>query len=70
VPLTVEPLREAPAPAPLAVYVGDQQLATISAQDHADVAAILDTGLALTVTLDLTTVRPTLVISQPLRDAA
>jgi hypothetical protein len=48
-PLSLEPSRDEPHPAPLAVYAADQHIVTIPAQDHADLSAILDTGLAITV---------------------
>jgi hypothetical protein len=69
-PLTVEPARNEPHPAPLAVYAGDQHIVTVQAQDHADLSAILDTGLAITVEIDGRARRPALSISLPLADAA
>ena len=66
-PLSLEPARDEPAPAPLAVYAGDQRIATIAAQDHADLSAILDTGLAVTVKISD---RQTLSVSLPLADTA
>jgi hypothetical protein len=68
-PLTLEPARGEPQPASLAVYAGDQHVATVAAQDHADLSAILDTGLAITVEVDDRTYRPELSITLPLTDA-
>ena len=68
-PLTVEPDRDEPHPAPpLAVYAADQRIATIAAQDHADLQAILDTALAITAELGGSTSEPVLSISLPLAD--
>jgi hypothetical protein len=67
-PLTVEPDRDELHPAPLAVYAADQRIATIAAQDHADLQAILDTGLAITAELGGSTSEPVLSISLPLAD--
>jgi hypothetical protein len=69
-PLTLEPARNQLHPAPLAVYAGDQHIVTVQAQDHADLSAILDTGLAITVEIDDRARRPALSISLPLPDAA
>lgn len=60
--------RRVARPAPLAVYAGRVQLATIASQDHADVTAILDTGLAINLGVDLDGDPPTLTISLPLAD--
>ena len=38
-PLSVEPDGDEPHPAPLAVYAADQRIATIAAQDHADLSS-------------------------------
>lgn len=67
-PLTVEPDRDERHPAPLAVYAADQRIATNAAQDHADLQAILDTGLAITAELGGSTSEPVLSISLPLAD--
>ena len=67
-PLTLEPSRGEPRPAPLAVYAADQHIVTIPAQDHADLSAILDTGLAITVEIGGRARRPVLSISLPLAD--
>lgn len=67
-PLTVEPDRDELHPAPLAGYAADQRIATIAAQDHADLQAILDTGLAITAELGGNTSAPVLSISLPLAD--
>jgi DEAD/DEAH box helicase len=68
-PLTLEPARDDPQPAPLAVYAGDKQIVTVAAQDHADLSAILDTGLAIIVEIDDRAGHPTLSITLPLADA-
>ncbi len=41
-----------PAPAPLALYADDELVATIASEDHADIRAILDTGLELALRVD------------------
>jgi hypothetical protein len=69
-PLTLEPARDQPHPAPLAVYAGDQHIITVQAQDHADLSAILDTGLAITVEIGDRARHPALSISLPLADTA
>jgi hypothetical protein len=69
-PLALEPAFNEPYPAPLAVYAGDQHIVNVQAQDHADLSAILDTGLAITVEIDDRAERPALSISLPLADAA
>jgi hypothetical protein len=51
-PLTIEPDRHEPAPQPLALYAEDERIATVAPQDHADLQAILDTGLDLTLAID------------------
>jgi hypothetical protein len=50
--LTIERHRGQPAPQPLALYAGDRLIATIAAQDHADLQAILETGLDLALTIE------------------
>lgn len=67
-PLTLEPGRDEPHPAPLVVYASDQHVVAIPAQDHADLSAILDTGLAITVEIAGRPRRPVLSISLPLAD--
>ena len=47
-----EPVHGEPSPAPLGVYADGTLVGTVAAQDHADVSAILDTGLDLTLYLD------------------
>jgi hypothetical protein len=69
-PLTLEPARDEPEPAPLAVYAGDQQAATVAAQDQADISAILDTGLAIAVDLGDSGESAALTISLPLAETA
>jgi DEAD/DEAH box helicase len=67
-PLTLESLRGEPQPSPLAVYAGDQHIITVAAQDHADLSAILDTGLAVSVEIATQTERPTLSITLSFAD--
>jgi hypothetical protein len=67
-PLSLEPGRDEPNPAPLVVYAADRHIVTIAAQDHADLSAILDTGLAVSVEIDGPASRPMLSISLPLAD--
>ena len=69
-PLTVEPARGEPHPAPLGIYAGDQHIATVAAQDHADLSAILDTGLAIVVEITGSPGYPALSITLPLTDTA
>lgn len=64
--LALEPTRDDPEPAPLAVYAGDEQIITVAAQDQADLVAILDTGLAITVELDDSGQNSALSITLPL----
>lgn len=64
--LTLEPQRGHPQPAPLGVYAGDQLITTAAAQDHADLSAILDTGLDLIVEIHEHVGRPILSITLPL----
>ena len=68
-PLTLKPARDDPQPARMAVYAGDKQIATVAAQDHADLSAILDTGLAIIVKIDDRSYHPALSITLPLADA-
>jgi hypothetical protein len=67
-PLTLEPLRGEPQPAPLAVYAGDQHIVTVAAQDQADLSAILDTGLAVGLEIGTLAERPTLSITLSFAD--
>ena len=69
-PVTLEPARGEPQPAPLAAYAGDQYIAAVAAQDHADLSAILDTGLAVVVEIDDQADRPALSITLPLAEVA
>jgi hypothetical protein len=69
-PLTLEPAREEPYPSPLTIYAGDQSLATVAAQDQADLSAILDTGLAMIIEVSYRDDRPELSITLPLTDPA
>lgn len=69
-PLSLEPARGEPEPAPLALYAGDQHVASVAAQDQADISAILDTGLAITVDLDNSGEGSALIITLPLADTA
>ena len=68
-PLTLEPARDEPHPAPLAVYAGDQHIVTVATQDQADLSAIQDTGLATIVEIDDQAHRPVLSITLQLADA-
>jgi len=68
-PLVLEPAREGPHPAPLAVYSGDQLLATIASQDHADLSAILDTGLDLVLDIHEEQDVRTLIVALPFGEA-
>ncbi len=69
-PLTLEPARDEPHPSPLAIYDGDRLIVTVAAQDHADLSAILDTGLAIVVEIDNSTSSPALSVTLPLADGA
>lgn len=62
-PVTLESARGEPAPAPLTIYADDELIAQIASQDHADVQAILDTGLELALELDASTSPVTLHIA-------
>lgn len=55
---------------PLAVYAGDHHVATVAAQDHADLSAILDTGLAIAAEITGSLGGPALSITLPLADTA
>ncbi|GIJ49800.1 hypothetical protein Val02_66860 [Virgisporangium aliadipatigenens] len=66
---TIEPVRGEPAPAPLAVYAGDDLIATAASQDHADIRAILETGLNIVVKIDGQVAPPALLISLPFGDS-
>jgi superfamily II DNA/RNA helicase len=67
--LVVEPQRDTPEPAPLAVYDGDERITTIAAQDHADVNQILETGLGTGLAINADADGPTLTITLTLRDS-
>ncbi|MFJ6262768.1 DEAD/DEAH box helicase [Rhodococcus erythropolis] len=54
------------APKPLIVYQDDNRIATIASQDHADVQAIIDTGLDLILAIDNEVEPLTLQITLPL----
>lgn len=69
-PLTLEPARGEPYPSPLAIYAEDQHLATVAAQDQADLSAILDTGLAIIVETGDHAGHPALSITLPLTEPA
>lgn len=45
--LVLEPVPSQPAPAPLGLYADGHLVGTVAAQDHADMSAILETGLEL-----------------------
>lgn len=49
--LDLRPVPGDPEPAPIAIYASEQAIATISAADHADIQAILDTGLDIALQL-------------------
>jgi hypothetical protein len=66
--LTLRPLDGAETPAPLAVYTGNDLVATVTAEDHADVSAILDTGLAINFDYDIAPDPPTLTITLTIGD--
>lgn len=66
--LSLERARNEPAPEPLVLYADDQLVAVIASEDHADVQAIMDTGLDLGLDLDDRVDPPVLRISLPLRD--
>ncbi|WP_344140822.1 DEAD/DEAH box helicase [Polymorphospora rubra] len=66
--LSLEPVRGEPAPAPIAIYAGDAILAVIASQDHADIQAVLDTGLDITLDVDDELFPSSLRISLPLGD--
>ncbi|MGC3859273.1 DEAD/DEAH box helicase [Micromonospora chersina] len=66
--LTLEPTRGEPNPAPLALYAEDQQVATMAAQDHTDLRAILDSGLDIALDIETTSTPATLRITLPLGD--
>ncbi len=66
--LTLEAERNAPEPAPLALYDGNELIATIASQDHADVHEILETGVGTRLAINATADPPTLTITLTLRD--
>lgn len=49
---SLRPMRAESAPKPLGIYADDDLIAVITSQDHADVQAILDTGLDLDLSID------------------
>lgn len=53
-PLSLVSVPGEPTPAPLALYAADQLVALIAAEDHADVQAILDTGLGTDLSVEAT----------------
>ena len=62
-PFSLEPMRGGPSPEPLVIYSGAEMVATTSLQDHADLRAILDTGLALDVEVDVSDFAPVVRLS-------
>lgn len=66
--LSLEPARDEPAPEPLALYADEALFAIIASQDHADVQAILDTGLDFVLDIDDWAEPPVLRITLPLGD--
>jgi hypothetical protein len=67
-PFSLEPMRDGPSPAPLVVYSGAEIVASTSIQDHADLRAVLDTGLTLDVEVDVSDFAPVLRLSLPFTD--
>lgn len=66
--LSLEPVVDEPDPAPLALYADTDLVGLVGSQDHADVQAILDTGLEHVLTLDEGLEESVMRISLPLRD--
>lgn len=66
--VSLVPARDEPDPKPLAVYADEGLVAIIASQDHADVQAILDTGLDLIFAIDDRVTEASLLISLPLSD--
>jgi hypothetical protein len=58
--LAVRPVEDDPEPARIAVWSGTQAIAYVSAADHTDIQAILDTGLAFEAALSGASLRITL----------
>ncbi|WP_413769067.1 DEAD/DEAH box helicase [Rhodococcus pyridinivorans] len=67
--LALIPARNEPAPQPLALYAGAECIGVIAPQDHADVQAILDTGLDLVLDFSDWVDPPALHIALPLGGA-
>jgi DEAD/DEAH box helicase len=68
-PLTLEPMRGEPRPAPLVVYAGDEHIVMVGSQDHADLSAMLDTGLDIEVEIGEQADPPRLSVTLPFGDA-
>lgn len=66
--LALEPVRDAPPPAPLAVYAADDQVATVASQDQADLTEILNTGVGTRLTVNPDSKPPTLTIALTIGD--
>jgi hypothetical protein len=66
--LTLEPVRDAPPPAPLAVYAAHDQVVTVESQDQADLTEILNTGVATRLTISPESEPPTLTIALTVGD--
>ncbi|WP_244163962.1 DEAD/DEAH box helicase [Rhodococcus koreensis] len=64
--LSLVPAHDEPDPKPLAIYADEELIAIVASQDHADVQAILDTGLDLVLAIDEMVEPPSLLISLPL----
>ncbi|MEV4199633.1 DEAD/DEAH box helicase [Micromonospora globbae] len=64
--LTLEPKRGEPSPAPLCIYAQDEEVAVTAPRDHADLDAILNTGLDIAVGIEETDSGTQLIITTPL----
>lgn len=68
-PLSLVSVPDEPTPAPLAIYAADQLVALIAAEDHADVQAILDTGLGIDLSVEATDDQSAILhVALPLKD--
>ncbi len=54
-----------PAPAPLGVYAEDVLIASVASQDHADLSAIIETGLEIEITIDENAMPVRLIVALP-----
>ncbi|WP_446213464.1 hypothetical protein [Micromonospora sp. IBSANI012] len=64
--LTLEPKRGEPSPAPLCIYAQDEEVATTAPHDHADLDAILNTGLDIAVAIEEIDGATQLIVTTPL----